>query len=93
MKSLKRLTQHNFDVKNALNIKKISMKQLINIDEAFSEHKRIILNEEDLKIFKNGGKVYVNSKPNGIKRIYDQSNDFIGIGSVFNNYLKHKQLV
>ncbi len=93
MKSLKRLTQHNFDVKNALNIKKISMKQLINIDEAFSEHKRIILNEEDLKIFKNGGKVYVNSKPNDITRIYDQSNDFIGIGSVFNNYLKHKQLV
>ena len=93
MKSLKRLTQHNFDVKNALNIKKISMKQLINIDEAFSEHKRIILNEEDLKIFKNGGKVYVNSKPNHIIRIYDQSNDFIGIGSVFNNYLKHKQLV
>ena len=93
MKSLKRLTQHNFDVKNALNIKKISMKQLINIDEAFSEHKRITLNEEDLKIFKNGGKVYVNSKPNDITRIYDQSNDFIGIGSVFNNYLKHKQLV
>ena len=93
MKSLKRLTQHNFDVKNALNIKKISMKQLINIDEAFSEHKRISLNEEDLKIFKNGGKVYVNSKPNHITRIYDQSNDFIGIGSVFNNYLKHKQLV
>ncbi len=93
MKSLKRLTQHNFDVKNAHNIKKISMKQLINIDEAFSEHKRIILNEEDLKIFKNGGKVYVNSKPNDITRIYDQSNDFIGIGSVFNNYLKHKQLV
>tara|TARA_B100001027_G_scaffold18196_1_gene10935 strand:- start:202 stop:1041 length:840 start_codon:yes stop_codon:yes gene_type:complete len=93
MKSLKRLTQHNFDVKNALNIKKISMKQLINIDEAFSEHKRISLNEEDLKIFKNGGKVYVNSKPNHIIRIYDQSNDFIGIGSVFNNYLKHKQLV
>ena len=93
MKSLKRLTQHNFDVKHALNIKKISMKQLINIDEAFSEHKRIILNEEDLKIFKNGGKVYVNSKPNDITRIYDQSNDFIGIGSVFNNYLKHKQLV
>ena len=93
MKSLKRLTQHNFDVKNALNIKKISMKQLINIDEAFSEHKRISLNEEDLKIFKNGGKVYVNSKSNHIMRIYDQSNDFIGIGSVFNNYLKHKQLV
>ena len=93
MKSLKRLTQHNFDVKNALNVKKISMKQLINIDEAFSEHERITLNEEDLKIFKNGGKVYVNSKPNGIKRIYDQSNDFIGIGSVFDNYLKHKQLV
>ena len=74
MKSLKRLTQHNFDVKHALNIKKISMKQLINIDEAFSEHKRITLNEEDLKIFKNGGKVYVNSKPNQITRIYDQSN-------------------
>ena len=93
MRSLKRLTQHNFDVEDAYNIKKISMKQLIKIDEAFSEHKRITLNREDEKIFKNGRKVYFNSKSNDIVRIYDQSNDFIGIGSILDNYLKHKQLV
>ena len=93
MRSLKRLTQHNFDVEDAYNIKKISMKQLIKIDEAFSEHKRITLDREDEKIFKNGGKIYFNSKPNDIVRIYDQSNDFIGIGSILDNYLKHKQLV
>ncbi len=93
MRSLKRLTQHNFDVEDAHNIKKISMKQLIKIDEAFSEHKRITLDREDEKIFKNGGKVYFNSKSNDIVRIYDQSNDFIGIGSILDNYLKHKQLV
>ena len=93
MRSLKRLTQHNFDVEDAHNIKKISMKQLIKIDEAFSEHKRITLDREDEKIFKNGGKIYFNSKSNDIVRIYDQSNDFIGIGSILDNYLKHKQLV
>ena len=93
MRSLKRLTQHNFHVEDAYNIKKISMKQLIKIDEAFSEHKRITLDREDEKIFKNGGKVYFNSKSNDIVRIYDQSNDFIGIGSILDNYLKHKQLV
>tara|TARA_Y100000287_G_scaffold159589_1_gene138060 strand:+ start:22 stop:207 length:186 start_codon:yes stop_codon:yes gene_type:complete len=55
--------------------------------------KKIILNKEDLKIFKNGGRVNMNSKSIDLVRIYDQSKDFIGIGSIFDNQLKHKQLV
>jgi len=93
MKSLIRLTQHSFDVENALTIKKISTSHLIKIDDAFNEYKKITLNKEDLKIFKNGGRVNINSKPIDILRIYDQSNDFVGIGSILDNYLKHKQLV
>ena len=93
MKSLIRLTQHSFDVENALTIKKISTSHLIKIDDAFNEHKKITLNKEDLKIFKNGGRVNINSKPIDILRIYDQSNDFVGIGSILDNHLKHKQLV
>ena len=93
MKSLIRLTQHSFDIENALTIKKISTSHLIKIDDAFKEYKKITLNKEDLKIFKNGGRVNINSKPIDILRIYDQSNDFIGIGSILDNYLKHKQLV
>ena len=93
MKSLIRLTQHSFDVENALTIKKISTSNLIKIDDAFNEYKKITLNKEDLKIFKNGGRVNINSKPTDILRIYDQSNDFVGIGSILDNYLKHKQLV
>ena len=93
MKSLIRLTQHSFDVENALTIKKISTSNLIKIDDAFNEYKKITLNKEDLKIFKNGGRVNINSKPIDILRIYDQSNDFVGIGSILDNYLKHKQLV
>ena len=93
MKSLIRLTQHSFDVENALTIKKISTSHLIKIDDAFNEHKKITLNKEDLKIFKNGGRVNINSKPIDILRIYDQSNDFVGIGSILDNCLKHKQLV
>ena len=93
MKSLIRLTQHSFDVENALTIKKISTSNLIKIDDAFNEYKKITLNKEDLKIFKNGGRVNINSKPTDILRIYDQSNDFVGIGSILDNHLKHKQLV
>ena len=93
MKSLKRLTQHNFDVENAFTIKKISMNHLINIDDAFKGLKQITLNHADLKIFKNGGRVDINSKSIDVIRIYDQSNDFVGIGSIEDNRLKHKQLV
>ena len=93
MKSLLRLTQHSFDVENALTIKKISTSHLIKIDDAFKEYKKITLNKEDLKIFKNGGRVNINSKPIDILKIYDQSNDFVGIGSILDNCLKHKQLV
>ena len=93
MKSLIRLTQHSFDIENALTIKKISTSHLIKIDDAFKEYKKITLNKEDLKIFKNGGRVNINSKSIDVLRIYDQSNDFVGIGSILDNYLKHKQLV
>ncbi len=93
MKSLKRLTQHNFDVKNSFKVKNISMGNIIKIDEAFKDQKKITLNKEDLKIFKNGGRVNMNSKPVDLIRIYDQSKDFIGIGRIFDNQLKHKQLV
>ena len=93
MKYLKRLSQHNFDVENALTIKKISMKDLINIDDAFKENEKITLNHTDLKIFKNGGKVDINSKSIDVVRIYDYLNDFVGIGSIKDNRLKHKQLV
>ena len=93
MKSLIRLTQHSFDVENALTIKKISTSHLIKIDDAFKEYKKIKLNKEDLKIFKNGGRVHINSKSIDVIRIYDHSNVFVGIGSILDNRLKHKQLV
>jgi tRNA pseudouridine55 synthase len=93
MKSLKRLTQHSFHIENALTIKNISMNHIIKIEDVFKEHKKITLNKEDLKIFKNGGRVNINSKSIDVIRIYDQSKDFIGIGSIFDNKLRHKQLV
>ena len=93
MKSLKRLTQHSFHIENELTIKNISMNHIIKIEDVFKEHKKITLNKEDLKIFKNGGRVNINSKSIDVIRIYDQSKDFIGIGSIFDNKLRHKQLV
>ncbi len=67
--------------------------QFIDKEPRKIEIKKIILNKEDLKIFKNGGRVKMNSKSIDLVRIYDQSKDFIGIGSIFDNQLKHKQLV
>jgi len=93
MISLKRLSQHNFNIKDSEILENLSKKQLISIEDAFKEYAKFKLTNEESKIFRNGGKVSVKIDSKKIIRVYSQSNNFIGLGEVSESNLKHKQLV
>ena len=93
MFSLKRLSQNKFNVIDANLIEEVTLKQTIEIDDFFRDYEKLSLTEESLKIFLNGGRVYLNKNISKHLRIYSEDNDFIGLGHLENNYLKHKQLV
>lgn len=69
---------------------------LISIEELFiklnGENSKITLNSKQLKLFLNGVKL-TNEKKDGVYRIYDEKNSFIGIGSIKNNLLKREIIV
>ncbi len=90
---LKRLSQHKFNVLDAHIIDELSLENTIKIDDFFLDYEKLFLSEENLKIFLNGGKVFLNKNMSKDLRIYNEDNDFIGLGSLENSYLKHKQLV
>ena len=90
---LKRLTQHKFNVLDAHIIEELSLENIIKIDDFFKDFEKLSLCKENLKIFLNGGKVFLNKNISKNLRIYSEDNDFIGLGSLENSYLKHKQLV
>ena len=90
---LKRLSQHKFNVLDAHIIEELSLENTIKIDDFFKDYEKLSLSEEDLKIFLNGGKVFLNKNISKDLRIYSEDNDFIGLGRIENSYLKHKQLV
>ena len=90
---LKRLSQHKFNVLDAHIIEELSLENTIKIDDFFKDYEKLSLSEEDLKIFLNGGKVFLNKNISKDLRIYTEDNDFVGLGRLENSYLKHKQLV
>ena len=90
---LKRLSQHKFNVLDAHIIEELSLENTIKIDDFFKDYEKLSLSEEDLKIFLNGGKIFLNKNISKDLRIYTEDNDFVGLGLLENSYLKHKQLV
>ena len=90
---LKRLSQHKFNLLDAYTIEELSLERTIKIDDFFKDYEKLSLNEESLKIFLNGGRVFLNKDIAKDLRIYSEDNDFIGLGRLENSYLKHKQLV
>ena len=90
---LKRLSQHKFSLFDAHTIEELTLERTIKIDDFFKDYEKLSLNEESLKIFLNGGRVFLNKDISKDLRIYSEDNDFIGLGRLENSYLKHKQLV
>ena len=93
MRSLKRLSQGNFFLNQANIASEIEIENIININDAFSDFKKIIIDGEDLKKFINGVKVLDKSSESNLLRVFCKSGNFLGIGKIKNNFLQHKQLV
>ena len=90
---LKRVSQGKFNINEALIDGEVEIKNLISIEDAFKEFSAIKLQNDQLKIFLNGGKLNnINNEDNDY-RIYDLSSNFLGLGNVSNNVLALKRLV
>jgi len=98
MKELNRTKVGKFDIEQAITIEeleknvsdeKFMTKYFISIEKAFENNKSIIVPEQRLKHFLNGVKLSFEFC-DGLYRIYDEQNKFIGIGSIVNNLLKRE---
>ena len=93
MIALKRIRQHNFKLSDAVNILEISKENIVSIEAAFNDYKKIIINSEDSKKFINGVKNIYNDNPDNLYKISNNEGIFLGIGQIKNKNLRHKQLV
>ena len=102
MKELNRAKVGIFDIKDSISVKELEdnkndgtylKEHTISIEELFIklyEKRNIIkLNDKQLELFLNGVKLTYNLCE-GLYRVYDSSNKFIGIGSIQNNLLKRE---
>ena len=98
MKELKRIKVGKFDIDQAITVEElennISSQNFINehfisIEKAFEDKKAITVPENRLKHFLNGVKLSFNLQ-DGLYKIYDNKEKFIGIGIVKNNLLKRE---
>lgn len=93
LSSLKRVTQGEFNIEQSKLPNELEIKKIISIESAFQFFKEIKLNEEETKVFSNGGKLGVENQQSGFFRIYDFSNKFLGLGVIADSQLALKRLV
>lgn len=98
MKELNRVKVGKFEIEQAITIEELEnnisnqeflQQHFISIEKAFEDKKSIKIEEKRLKHFLNGVKLSFNLKDD-LYKIYDEKNNFIGIGSVENNLLKRE---
>lgn len=98
MKELNRIKVGKFDIDQAITVEELEKnilnkdfleKHFILIEKAFLEKDAITIEESRLKHFLNGVKISFNLE-DGLYRIYDEKNNFIGIGSLKNHLLKRE---
>ena len=92
MKELKRVQVGEFNIEEAINVdESITIKDIqnhiISIEKFFENKEKIILNEKELNYFLNGVKL-TKKEVDGIYRIYNSQNLFIGLATIENNKLK-----
>lgn len=96
MKELKRIQVGDFNIEDSVTIEDLQNNvddekyidsRIISIEKLFSKSNIIKLDIRKLELFLNGVKLTQNFD-NGIYRIYDKGDKFIGIGVVENNLLK-----
>lgn len=107
MKELNRTKVGDFYIENSITLEEIENEvgtsyleqHIITIEKFFENYKQegienniIILNQNTINKFINGVKIKNNLKK-GLYRIYNEKNEFIGIGLVENNFLKREIIV
>ena len=75
------------ELKENFKNEKFLNKYVINIEEFFSSREKILLSPRSFVAFINGVKLFTDNQ-DGIYRIYDSNQNFVGIGTVNNGILK-----
>ena len=97
MKELQRTMVGNFKIENAITVAELEdnmknndyiNKKIISIEKFFECNDSVVLEANQLKLFLNG--VMINSEAEGLVRIYNASQQFIGIGIAINGKRKRK---
>lgn len=100
MKELKRTVVGNFTIENSITISELKQNinnqefmnnHIISIEKFFETSNSIIFDDKKLQMFLNG--VMLDCDKDGIFRVYDLNNKFIGIGISINNKIKRKIVV
>lgn len=100
MKELQRTMVGDFKIEDAITVedlnnnahnKEFLNNNVITIENFFSSSEKEILQDKQLKMFLNG--VVLNTRTNGLVRVYDENQKFIGIGESINGKLKRKIVV
>lgn len=101
MKELKRIQVGTFKIEDSITINELQEKindtefidkKIISIEKLFSKNKSIKLDNKKVKHFLNGVKITQNYD-NGIYKIYNENNEFIGIGCIENKLLKRDIII
>ena len=70
-----------------------SDKSIIEIDKAFSNLKSLKLDPMTSKKFTNGASIEYKTNSDGLYKVYNFKDIFLGLGLIENRMLKSKQLV
>lgn len=96
MQALQRTQVGEFKIENTIGIEEILNNELenkiITIEDFFKGKEIIVLEKNRLIHFLNGVKL-TQEKPDGVYRVYDDTNKFIGIGVVKNSLLKREIVI
>lgn len=101
MEDLQRIEVGKFNIKDAITIEELEQninnkeflkKNFISIEKFFEEKEILKLNEKGIELFLNGVRLTRNLKED-FYRIYDNDDNFIGIGIIENNMLKREIVI
>ena len=100
MKELQRTMVGDFKIEDAITVEDLNKNidniefienTIISIEKFFSNSDTEILQDKEIKMFLNG--VILDTKTDGLIRIYDKNKKFIGIGESINGKLKRKIVI
>lgn len=99
MKELKRVKVGDFKIENSITLNELEdaietnkiSEYLISLEKFFEKEEKLVLNDKEIKLFLNGAFSKNSKKYNledGIYKVYDVNNNFIGTGISKNSELK-----